>query len=98
MENQQNLKEERRSQEPATSNKTPKELRYKLYLITSSCITVVSIIVLSLTGPQIICDSMNCLAYLGFGVMLLIPSMISNITLGRKLYQKRRISIDNQKI
>jgi len=98
MENQQNLKEESRSQEPATSIKTPKEPRYKLYLIIGSCITVVSIIILSLTGLQIICDSMNCLAYLGFGVLLLIPSMISNITLGRKLYQKRRTILDNQKI
>jgi len=92
MEDQQNLKKERRSQELATSIKTQKEPRYLLYLIIGSCITVVSIIILSLTGSQIICDSMNCLAYLGLGVLLLIPSMISNITLGRKLNQKRRTS------
>lgn len=87
MENQQNLKEERSSKEPATSIKKQKEPRY---LIIGSCITVVSIIILSLTGPQIICDSMNCLVYLGFGVLLLIPSMISNLSLVRKLYQKKK--------
>lgn len=40
MEAQQNLKEEKRSQEPVTSIKTQKEPRFKLYLIISSCITV----------------------------------------------------------
>ncbi|MCG3259445.1 MAG: hypothetical protein H7644_06850, partial [Candidatus Heimdallarchaeota archaeon] len=85
------------SKKLASSNRTPKEPRYKLYLIIGSCITVVSIIILSLTGPQIICDSMNCLAYVGFGGLLLIPSMISNITLGRRLYLKRRVSLGIQK-
>ncbi len=54
MEDQQNLKEEKRSQEPFTSIKTQKEPRFKLYLIISSCITVVSIIILSLARSQII--------------------------------------------
>lgn len=98
MENQQNLKEERKSKEPSTSIKTQNEPRYKLYIIISGCITVVSIIILSLAGPQIICDSMNCLAYAGFGGLLLIASIISNITLGIRFYQKRRASLDNPKI
>lgn len=88
MESQQNLKEEERSQETATSIKTQKEPRYKLYLIISSCITVVSIIILSLAGPQIICDSMNCIVYAFSGGLLLIASMFSNITLGIRIYQK----------
>jgi len=98
MENQQDLREERRSKKLATSNQPQKEPRNKLYLIISSCFTVVSIIILSLAGSQIICDSMNCLLYVGFGGSLLLASMFYNITLGIRLYQKRRVNLDNQKI
>ena len=95
MESQQNLKEEERLQETATSIKTQKEPRYKLYIVISSCIMVVSIIILSLAGPQIICDSMNCIVYAFFGGLLLIASMFSNITLGIRIYQKRRTDSEN---